>query len=137
MDTYTYAWKFAIPDPSSVTFVNHSYYADFSNAGPCVAVTVEGIVGDSSTYSKYTLQNSLGTSWTDTYPTGYGASDTNNCVNHDGGPFITSVHTGSHHYAWTGDLYYDCGIQHGSFNYNHKGMYYPYHKWQQSGYDKF
>ena len=42
MDTYTYAWKFAIPDPSSVTFVNHSYYADFSSAGPCVAVTVEG-----------------------------------------------------------------------------------------------
>ena len=63
MDTYTYAWKFAIPDPSSVTFVNHSYYADFSSAGPCVAVTVEGIIGDSNSYSKYTLQNSLGTSW--------------------------------------------------------------------------
>ena len=54
MDTYTYAWKFAIPDPSSVTFVNHAhqYQEIFSNAGPCVEVSVEGIVGDTGTYTR-------------------------------------------------------------------------------------
>jgi hypothetical protein len=128
MDAYSRAWKFTIPDPSAVHFRNHSYRGPnwgtgADQAGPCVPVTVTGIVGDSSTYNRYTLQNVLGTSWTDSYPTGYGAADNANCYNHNGGPFLTSIHTGSGN-TGNGTTITECDTT-GSLTYSHRGYYYP------------
>jgi hypothetical protein len=119
MDAYGLAWKFTIPDPASVTFDSHSYYAP-EDEGPCVAVTVQGIYGDTSTATKYTYRNALGVSWTDTHPTGYGVASTSNCVNHEGGPFITSVHT-CDRYSTCG--YTGCDVTTGDFRYTHRGNY--------------
>ncbi|MCB9796316.1 MAG: hypothetical protein H6741_26780 [Alphaproteobacteria bacterium] len=129
MSDYAYAWKFTIPDPASVHFVNHSYYGgnwstSNTGVGSCVAVTVQGIVGDTSSYTKYTLENVLGTSWTDTYPTGYGVSDNSSCVNHNGGPFITSIHTGDGRGTIYGTSISECDIGTGSYTYTHRGNYY-------------
>ncbi|MCB9795071.1 MAG: hypothetical protein H6741_20410 [Alphaproteobacteria bacterium] len=129
MSDYAYAWKFTIPDPASVHFVNHSYSGgnwstSNTGVGSCVAVTVEGIVGDSGTYTKYTLENVLGTSWTDTYPTGYGVADNSNCYNHNGGPFITSIHTGDGRGTIYGTAISECDIGNGSYTYTHRGNYY-------------
>lgn len=127
MDAYANGWKFTIPNPAGVTFVNHSYLGPSwgtgaSQAGACVPVTVEGIVGDSGTYAKYTLENVLGTSWTDSYPTGYGVSDLDTCVNHNGGPFFTSIHSSVGHGTTLGTAVTECGFT-GSLTYEHRGFY--------------
>src|SRR5690606_7409148 len=97
---YQYAWRMTIPDPSAVTFDNHSYYAPTWSESACVATTVVGIHGQTGTWTRYTKKHALGTSWTDTYPTGYGASESTTCLNpYDYGPFVTSAHCGSHNYA--------------------------------------
>ncbi len=99
LTAYDRAYKFNIPTPSAVTFANHSYYAPnwATVAGPCVAVTLTRIDGG-GTYSatQYTLRNSLGTSWGDTFPTGYGVADTTTCINHNGDAFVHSIHSGSY-----------------------------------------
>ena len=120
LDAYVRGWKFNIPNPSKVHFKNHSYRAGNWNTsdagvGPCVAVTVTGIVGHSWSGTRYTLQNVLGTSWSDSYPTGYGAADTTSCINHSGGPFITSFHSGSN----SGEC---CSVN-GSMTYTHRSNY--------------
>ena len=127
MDAYGLAWKFAIPDPSAVHFNNHSYLGpgfntSVSGAGPCVAVTVQGIVGDSFVGTKYTLRHVLGTTWTDTYPSGYGVANTTTCYNHVGGPFVTSIHTGESNYN-IGSTVSECDISDGSLTYTHLGNY--------------
>ena len=122
MQAYATAHKFNIPSPSTITFVSQSYDAPtYSAAGPCVAVTVEGIHNSTFSGTRYTLQNTLGTSWTDTYPTGYGAADTTNCVNHDGGPFITSIHTGDRRNG----NFAECDVVNGRLDYTHRGNYTP------------
>ena len=130
MSDYAAAWKFTIPDPSKVHFRNQSYYGSYwntsdSGVGPCVPVTVQGIVGDTGVYSRYTLQNVLGTSWTDTYPTGYGVADNSSCVNHNGGPFITSIHTGHGWHTLYGSGVTECDVVNGSTSYTHRGNYTP------------
>jgi hypothetical protein len=107
MKAYDRAYSFKIPDPSAVTFVNHAYNGGSwgtgsSQAGACTAVTVKGLVGDTSTYSRYTLKHSLGATWTDSYPTGYGATSRSSCVGPGGsseGPFVHSYHSGD---GWGG-----------------------------------
>ena len=127
MSAYGLSWKATIPDPSAINFVNHSFYGPHwgdgaGDAGPCVPIQVIGIVGDSGTYTKYTKRHVMGTSWTDTYPTAYGFADTSNCVNHDGGPMLTSVHSGSDR---AGGNESECDVNQGSTNYNHRGNYSP------------
>jgi hypothetical protein len=123
---YDRAYKFAIPNPSAVTFENHSYYYpnEAANsappAGPCVAVTLFQ-VGGGSLGTQYTFQDSLGVTWTDTYPTGYGVSDQSNCINaHNGKAFVTSIHTGSYRNA-TETV--ECDVYQGSLTYTHRGSY--------------
>lgn len=94
---YTYAWKFTIPSPSSLTFENHS--ATYNSAQPIDTVTVTALQGDSGTATRQTQRYSLGHSWSDTYPTGYGAvtasSGTINSGNYNVGPHFPSIHSGS------------------------------------------
>lgn len=97
ISAYSTAYKFAIPNPSQLTFDNHSYKATTwsTTAGSCVAVNVSTIKGTAWSGVRYTKANSLGTSWTDSYPTGYGAVDNSSCVqNWDYGIFVTSIHSG-------------------------------------------
>ncbi|MEC7985385.1 MAG: MopE-related protein [Myxococcota bacterium] len=123
LDSYDYAWKFTIPNPSAVSFVSHSYHSPtYSGAGACTAVTVEGIVGDFGTYTRYTLANSLGNTWSDGYPTGYGAGDSSSCLHENTGPFITSIHSGSHNYG-IGRTTTECDIFAGSETYTYRGNY--------------
>ena len=52
-----------------------------------------------------------------------GVADNSSCVNHNGGPFITSIHSGSHNYA-IGTTTSECDISLGSVTYTHRGNYY-------------
>ena len=127
MDNYGLAWKASIPDPSKINFVNHSYLSGnwgdgLNQAGPCISITVTGIVGDNGVYQKYTKKHVMGVSWTDTYPTAYGFADTNSCTNHNGGPMITTVHSGS---GRSGGSENECDVNEGSLVYSHRGNYSP------------
>ena len=123
VQTYDSAWKFTIPDPSAVTFINPSYRSSsFVDAGPCTAVIVQGIVGDTSSYTRYTLASSLANSWSDSFPTGYGAGDSSTCLHENTGPFITSIHSGSHNYPY-GRVTTECDVVEGSESYTHRGNY--------------
>ena len=120
LTAYDRAYKFNIPSPSSVTFANHAYYAPnwATAAGPCVPVTLTRIDGG-GTYSRtqYTLRNSLGVTWTDTFPTGYGVSDNANCYNHDGDTFVHSIHSG----AYRGYATNECDVSGGYGVYSYRG----------------
>lgn len=127
MNAYDTAFKFAIPNPSTVTFDNHAYRkASFADVGPCVPVTVSQIIGGSGTWTRYTLARSLGVSFTDSYPTGYGASDISTCElnSSTAGPFVTSVHSGDFHRphnATTGWVHAGCDVERGRHNYTWRG----------------
>lgn len=123
MGAYGRAYKINIPSPSSVTFANHSYLApDFSsNAGPCVAVTSTQLVPAGGTATRYTLQNSLGATWHDSYPGAYGAVDTTNCRNFNSGPALTSIHSGSYSGGVAGFDGQSCDVPRGSRFYYYRG----------------
>jgi hypothetical protein len=128
MQAYDRAYKFAIPNPSAIHFNNHSYLGGgwgtaANQAGPCVAVTVTGLHGHSFSGTRYTTQNTLGVSWGDSYPTGYGVGNTTTCINHDGGPFLTSIHTGQGHSTATNTS--ECDVTAGRYDYRHRGDYTP------------
>jgi len=94
------ASSYPIPNPATVNFANPSHLnPDTTSRGSCVAVTVTSIVGGSSCASgckRFTFSNSLGTTWTDTYPTSIGASTGSSCVNDNaGGPALASDDTGT------------------------------------------
>lgn len=96
IDSYTYAYKFDIPSPSTLTFANHSM--DNTTAStPVATVSVTGLKGESGSWTAYTFRDSLGATWSDSYPTGYGVANTSNVRgwNGNGGPFFPSVHSGS------------------------------------------
>ena len=99
IDSYPYVYKFDIPNPSALTFANHTYYYNSSMTNS--TVTVKGIKGDIGTWTRYTITEAIGASWTDSYPTGYGAVDSSNpkSGNFDGGPFFPSIHSGSRNVA--------------------------------------
>lgn len=125
---YQVAWKLTIPNPSKVHFKNHGYTfggnwnTTDAGVGPCVPVTVQGIVGDTNSYSRYILQNVLGVSWTDSYPGGYGAGEKSSCVLNDTGPFVTSVHSGVRDGLGSPGGYTSCDTT-GSATYTHRGNY--------------
>jgi hypothetical protein len=104
INNYTYAWKFTIPSPSSLTFANHSNY--YNGSMGISTVTVYGLKGETGTYTgKQLLTESLGSSWGDSYPTGYGpVTIANGTVKGDpnaggggwnSGPHFPSIHSGS------------------------------------------
>ena len=104
INNYTYAWKYTIPSPSSLTFANHSNY--YNGSMSISTVTVYGLKGETGTYTgKQLLTQSLGSSWGDSYPTGYGpVTVSNGTVKGDpsaggggweSGPHFPSIHSGS------------------------------------------
>ena len=84
---------------------------------------VVGIVGSvtgQSVSNRYTLQNSLGCTWGDSWPTGYGVCDQSHCRNHNAGPWITSVHSGD---CNSGGSVSECDLTSGNPSYSHRGDY--------------
>ncbi|MSP93542.1 MAG: hypothetical protein EXR79_17410 [Myxococcales bacterium] len=94
----TAASKYKIPVPTTVNFVNPNPVAgNTGTRGACSSVTVTTVVGPNATgQTRYWFVNSLGVTWTDTYPTQYGAISTTNCVNDDSGkgPSFATVFSG-------------------------------------------
>ena len=96
IDSYTYAYKAAIPSPSTTTFSNHSY-DNTSGSTPTSSVSITGMKGESGTWTAYCFRDSIGVTWSDTYPTGYGFANSSGVRgwNSNGGPFFPSIHPGS------------------------------------------
>ena len=85
-------------------------------------MTVKGIDGDSGTFTRYTLKHSLGTSWSDSYSTCYGAGESSNCLSKDKGPMISTFHSGHGHGSGTYGVHIDeCDVTHGSTDYTWYG----------------
>ena len=124
ISAYNANYKFTLPSPATVSFVSQSYLGGtFATAGPCVAVTVTGIGGTSFSGTRYTLQNSLGNTWTDTYPTMYGAGGSSNCYQEDTGPLIPSIHSGHGHSTVNSPAVNECDVTNGKFTYAYRGTY--------------
>ena len=96
-------------------------------------VTVYGLKGETGTYTgKQLLTESLGTSWGDSYPTGYGpvtiASDTVRSGTWNSGPHFPSIHSGSRNNARgnpissSPDLGFN-GFFEGESHYTYRGWY--------------
>jgi len=96
---------------------------------------VTGLKGDSGTWSRYTFTRSIGATWSDSYPTGYGCVDGSGVRgwNGNGGPFFPSVHTGSEPRN-TGDGWYaGPDVYNGHRTYNYRGWYRPQGSVNQTG----
>lgn len=123
IDGYTYAYKFNIPNPSAVTFSNHSQ--DNAAAMTVSTVTVTGLKGESGSWTAYTFTQALGATWSDTYPTGYGAVNSSSVRgwNSNGGPFFPSIHPGSsprnNGNGWNSSP----DVTNGHSTYNYRGWY--------------
>ena len=96
-NTYSHVYKFNIPNPSALTFANHTAY--YNSSMGVSTVTVTGLKGQTGTWTRYTITESLGASWSDSYPTRYGVSSGSNprSANTNDGPAFTSIHSGSGH----------------------------------------
>lgn len=123
ISAYAEAHKFTIPNPAILTFDNHAYTRSTTAGGNCVAVSVTQIVGGSNTATRYTFEKVLGSTWGDSYPTGYGAVNTSNCREQDYGPFITSVHSGDGRASQFGPAYTTCDIPDADDQYVYRGNY--------------
>jgi len=123
IDSYTYVYKVNIPSPSTVNFNNHSY--DNSSGFATSTVSVTGMKGESGTWTAYTFRDSIGVTWSDTYPTGYGFANTSNVRgwNGNGGPFFPSIHPGSsprnNGNGWNSSP----DVTNGHLIYNYRGWY--------------
>ncbi len=96
-------------------------------------VTVYGLKGETGTYTgKQLLTESLGTSWGDSYPSGYGpvtiASDTVRSGTWNSGPHFPSIHSGSRNssrgtpISSSPDLGFN-GFFEGESHYTYRGWY--------------
>lgn len=96
-NTYSHVYKFNIPNPSALTFANHTTY--YNSSMGVSTVTVTGLKGQTGTWTRYTITESLGASWSDSYPTRYGVTSATNprSANTNDGPAFTSIHSGSGH----------------------------------------
>ena len=113
-----------IPNPGIVTLANPSNAAG-ADRGDCVAVTVRTLKGiDATGATRYWRNKSLGATWTDTYPTTYGAINSSACHNNTGGPAFATAFTGrnwARRYCWSGDG----DAQGGAYFYWHRGWWDP------------
>jgi len=96
-NAYSHVYKFNIPNPSALTFANHTVF--YNSSMTTATVTVTGLKGETGTYTRYTIVESLGTSWGDSYPTRYGVTSDSTPLssNTSDGPAFTSIHSGSGH----------------------------------------
>jgi hypothetical protein len=101
IDLYTYVYRIDLRQNSyKITFANHNRFngAVGANGIPKMHVTdfiVEGLKGDVGEFERYGLGESLGVTWSDSLPTGYGFNDVGaNFGSWTKGPFFPSVHSG-------------------------------------------
>ena len=126
-NTYSHVYKFNIPNPSALTFANHTAY--YNSSMGVSTVTVTGLKGQTGTWTRYTITESLGASWSDSYPTRYGVTSGTNprSANTNDGPAFTSIHSGSGHGSSPGsgvsspDIGMN-GYTGGSFTYAYQGL---------------
>jgi hypothetical protein len=118
----TVATKIRIPNPALVTLANSSDQAA-GDRGDCIAAQITTIRGPDATGApRFIFERSLGSSWTDTYPTSYGVSGANSCMNNTSGPAYATSFTGRaapQRYCWPHD---NLG---GAYSYWHQGWYDP------------
>ncbi len=151
MNAYTSVYAFNIPDPKLVTFVPHSQHGGFTSTGTtgrgaCVPVKLKVIKGEKSYdgATRYTFKHSLGATWSDSYPTGYGATNDSDCVGSSGmtqGPFFISVHAGDGRGKSSARFYSKTcevggktvtSVKTGQPYYSHHAHWLP-NKWDQNG----
>eukprot|EP01116_Phalansterium_solitarium_P014930 TRINITY_DN3285_c0_g1_i3.p1 TRINITY_DN3285_c0_g1~~TRINITY_DN3285_c0_g1_i3.p1 ORF type:complete len:438 (+),score=137.11 TRINITY_DN3285_c0_g1_i3:124-1437(+) len=126
MMAFEYVTKFPIPNPAAVTFDAHSQHSVPGYAAQsCVPVTVTCLKGCTGTLARYTLNKSLGYTWGDSFPTGYGAVPTVDCKGATYGPGTASVHSGAGNYCNTAPCVTECDFTNGNYGYNYLGMYLP------------
>jgi hypothetical protein len=134
IDNYTYVYRFGIPDPTALTFNNHSYYynSSMTNTG---GFTVTGLKGDIGTWTRYTIKEAIGSSWGDSYPTGYGAIESTTPKNGtwDYGPFFPSIHSGSRNSAPTNPTVVTSSPDIGVNGYTAGAQSYTYRGWYGAG----
>lgn len=134
IDGYSYVYKFGIPSPSALTFNNHSYYynGSMTNSG---AITVTGLKGDIGTWTRYTITEAIGASWTDSYPAGYGCVESTGPKSGqwDYGPFFPSIHSGSRNVAPTNPTVVSSSPDIGVNGYTAGAQSYTYRGWYGAG----
>jgi len=96
IDTYDYVYRFNIPNPAALTFANHAYLGPNSANMGVSTVTISGLKGDVGSWDRACFTEAIGSTWSDTFPTGYGfcSNGTPRGFNADGGPFFPAVHSG-------------------------------------------
>jgi hypothetical protein len=99
VDAYQYVYEIDISSHASgITYKNHARTM-YGCSMDRVSYKVRNRKGHSNKdwFDRYSLKQSLGLTWTDTYPTGYGFSAQFACGsrNWGDGPFFPSIHSGS------------------------------------------
>ena len=128
IDTYAYVYRIYLKNnPYKITFANHNRYNGGQPGRMHVQeFVIEALKGESGTYIRHALAESLGVTWGDSYPTGYGFNDkTTPFAAFDKGPFFPSVHAGSGRSPCSGctPTNFDPDVPGGSPHYTHRGWY--------------
>lgn len=111
-DATAAAW-FSIPNPAEVTFaIAAGRYTGGStiDTGECTAVNVYSLKEDDCTdgCTRYTFAKTLGTTWSDSFPTSYGVSTSSTCQGVVGGPAVTCDDSGLGHTSYNGNTGWGC-----------------------------
>ncbi|EGD72440.1 hypothetical protein PTSG_00460 [Salpingoeca rosetta] len=131
IDQYTHVYEISITHVRShITFKNHNRdngavgVTGLAKMTPA-QFTVTALRGDSGTRTRYALRESLGVTWSDTYPSGYGFNGcglTSYCTWGDG-PFFPSVHSGDQRCSSSANNFQGADVACGKTNYVHQGWY--------------
>ena len=132
-DSYNYIYRFNIPSPSQTDFANHSH--DNASGFATSTVTITGLKGDVGSWSRYCFTRSIGATWSDTYPTGYGCVSGSGVRgwNSNGGPFFPSVHPGCEPRNNGTGWYSGPDVYNGRREYTYRGWYRPQGSVNQTG----
>lgn len=132
IDQYSHVYRIDLRQNTfNITFANHNavHGATGSNGIPKMHVNdflVVGLKGDVGEFERFALAESLGVTWSDTYPTGYGFNDIGKqTASWTKGPFFPSVHSGDRQGKCSSPpcRIYQPDISQGSEGYVHKGWY--------------
>ncbi|KAK3697024.1 hypothetical protein QZH41_012489, partial [Actinostola sp. cb2023] len=132
IDGYAFVYRIDLRQNTyNITFANHNRYhgAVGTNGIPKMHVTdflVVGLKGDLGEFERFALGESLGVTWADSYPTGYGFNDIGKeSGTWDKGPFFPSVHSGDGHSSCSSGpcRTYQPDVSKGSESYVHRGWY--------------
>ena len=135
IDQYAYVYRiFLKNNPYKITFANHNRYNGGQPGRMHVTnFVVEALKGESGTYTRYSLGEALGVTWSDSYPTGYGFYDKSaSYANFNKGPFFPSVHSGSGGSKCSGSITFEPDVTNGCPHYTHHGWF-TANGWDKTG----